>query len=743
MKLVIVESPAKAKTIAKYLGKGYVVKASFGHVRDLPKSKIGVDVENNFEPVYVVPPKAKKTVAELTQSVAKAEKVYFATDEDREGEAIAWHLAKILKVNEKTAERITFDEITKSAIQHAIENPRKLNLQLVDAQQARRILDRLVGYELSPLLWNKIRRGLSAGRVQSVAVRLIVEREREIEAFKADEFWSVEANLKAKNGEFLAKLRAVDEQVLDKLAIKSGAEAEQIKKTLEGAVWLIDNIEEKQVNRSPLPPFTTSTLQQAASNRLGFSTKKTMMLAQRLYEGIELGEEGATGLITYMRTDSLNLANEALTKIRELIQKDFGTDYLPAEPRFYKNKSRGAQEAHEAIRPTDVNLKPEFVAQHVERDMARLYELIWRRTVACQTANAKFKAMTVDIKASKYYFRATGSSVAFAGFLQIWGIDKTKEVILPSLAKNETLELLVLNTLQHFTQPPARYSEASLVKALEEAGIGRPSTYAPTIDTVQKRGYVEKSLEDKRFRPTDIGKVVNDVLVEHFPEIVDIQFTARMEEDLDQIADGKKEMVPILKAFYTPFKKNLKEKAKTLNKDDITTEKTDLKCPDCGKPVILRLGRNGKFYGCSGYPDCKYTAPSSEQEKSEMETAPTGKICPDCNKDLVLKRGRFGAFLGCAGYPECKHTERIEKKVGGICPKCNVGEIVERKSKRGKYFYGCNKYPECDFVLWSKPTGEKCPTCQSLLIFGKNNTAVCSGKECGFSKDYEAKSEEE
>lgn len=743
MKLVIVESPAKAKTIAKYLGKGYVVKASFGHVRDLPKSKIGVDVENDFEPEYVTPPKAKKVVAELKQSVAKAEKVYFATDEDREGEAIAWHLAKILKVDENDAERITFDEITKSAIQHAIENPRKLNLQLVDAQQARRILDRLVGYELSPLLWNKIRRGLSAGRVQSVAVRLIVEREREIEAFKADEFWSLEANLKAKDGEFLAKLRSVDGKTFDKLDIKSGTDAEKIKTELNNAKWLVESVEERQVGRTPLAPFTTSTLQQAASNRLGFSAKKTMMLAQRLYEGVELGEEGATGLITYMRTDSLNLANEALTKIRELIKQDLGADYLPTEPRTYKNKSRGAQEAHEAIRPTDVNLKPENIKQHLEHDAFRLYDLIWRRTVACQTSDAKFKAMTVDIKAANYVFRATGSRVAFAGFLQVWGIDKTKEVILPSLTKDEMLELLMLNALQHFTQPPARYSEASLVKALEEAGIGRPSTYAPTIDTVQKRGYVEKSLEDKRFRPTDIGKVVNDVLVAHFPEVVDIQFTARMEEDLDQIADGDKKMVPILKEFYIPFKKNLKEKAKTLNKDEITTEKTDLKCPDCGKPVILRLGRNGKFYGCSGYPDCKYTAPASDKEKSEMEAAPTGKVCSDCGKDLVIKRGRFGVFLGCAGYPECKHTERIEKKVGGICPKCNVGEIVERKSKRGKYFYGCNKYPECDFVLWSKPTGEKCPTCQNLLIFGKNNTAVCSNKECGFSKEYEAKSEEE
>jgi len=735
MDLVIVESPAKAKTIAKYLGKGFVVKASFGHVRDLPKSKISIDVKNDFTPTYETPLKAKKVVADLKKYVAKADTVYFATDEDREGEAITWHLAKILKIDEKTAQRITFDEITKTAIQNAIKNPRKINLQLVDAQQARRILDRLVGYELSPLLWNKVRRGLSAGRVQSVAVRIIVEREREIEAFKADEFWTLEANLKSAGGEFIAKLRAQDGKVLDKLEIKSSENAQKINEQLKKASWQVSGVEEKQVGRSPLPPFTTSTLQQTAANRLGFSTKKTMMLAQRLYEGVELGEEGATGLITYMRTDSLNLANEALSSIRTLISSQYGEKFLPEEPRYYKNKSRGAQEAHEAIRPTDANRKPENVAQYVEKDMARLYDLIWRRAVSSQATDARFNAMTVDIKADNFDFRATGSRVDFPGFLQIWGLDKTKEVILPDIKEKELLELLSLNPLQHFTQPPARYSEAGLVKALEEHGVGRPSTYAPTIETVQKRGYVEKNLEDKRFRPTDVGKIVNDVLVEHFPQIVDMEFTAKMEEDLDRIADGTKEMVPILKEFYEPFHKNLIVKSKTLNKDEITTEKTDLKCPDCGKPIILRLGRNGKFYGCSGYPDCKYTAPASDKEKEEMAAAPTGKICPDCNRDLVIKRGRFGTFLGCAGYPECKHTEKIEKKLGLTCPKCNKGEIVERKSKRGKFFYGCNAYPDCDFVLWTKPTGEKCPTCDSMLIFGKNNTAACSNKECAFSKE--------
>ncbi len=737
MNLVIVESPAKAKTIGKYLGKGFVVKASYGHVRDLPKSKIGVDVENNFEPKYITPVKAKKVVAELKKSVAKADKVYFATDEDREGEAIAWHLAQVLKADDEKSERITFDEITKNAIQNAVANPRKINVQLVDAQQARRILDRLVGYELSPFLWKKVRRGLSAGRVQSVAVRLIVEREREIEAFKPEEFWTVEANLQAKAGQFIAKLRARAGKTLDKLAIKSKDEADAISNTLQGASWKVSSVEEKQVGRSPVPPFTTSTLQQAASNRLGFSAKKTMMLAQRLYEGIDLGEEGPTGLITYMRTDSLNLANEAINNIRGLVETRFGKEFLPEEPRYYKNKSRGAQEAHEAIRPTDSTRTPDAVRSFMERDMARLYELIWNRAVASQMTDAKFQAMTVDIEAAEFGFRATGSRVAFPGFLKVWGLDKTKEVILPKIEENEILSLVDLKPEQHFTQPPARYSEASLVKALEEHGIGRPSTYAPTIDTVQKRGYVEKNLEDKRFRPTDVGKVVNDILVEHFPEIVDIEFTARMEEDLDQIAEGQKEMVPVLKMFYEPFHKNLETKSETLQKSDLTTEKTDMVCPECGKPIILRLGRHGKFYGCSGYPECKYTAPASEQEKSEMEAAPTGKKCPECGKDLVIKRGRFGTFLGCAGYPECKHTERIEKKLGLTCPKCNQGEIVERKSKRGKLFYGCNKYPECDFVSWSKPTGEKCPSCGSLLVYAKNKTITCSNKDCTYQKEAE------
>jgi DNA topoisomerase I len=732
MNLVIVESPAKARTIEKYLGKAFRVKASYGHVRDLPKSDLGVDVEKDFEPKYVVPPGSKKTVAALKKDAAKAEIIYFATDEDREGEAIAWHLAEALKPDPAKVKRITFAEITKTAIEHAVGAPRAIDVKLVDAQQARRILDRLVGYELSPFLWKKVRRGLSAGRVQSVAVRLIVEREREIEKFKPEEYWTIEADVAAKGGVFTAKLRTRDGNVLGKLAIKTKDDAEGIVREAKSVPWTVTAVSEKVVRRSPAAPLTTSTLQQAAANRLGFSAKKTMLLAQRLYEGIELGDEGSTGLITYMRTDSQNLASEAVAALRETIAQMYGKEFLPDGARAYRTKSKGAQEAHEAIRPTDPRRTPERVAGHLDPDMAKLYELIWRHTMACQMADAAFLAMTVDITAGPYGFRATGSRVKFPGYLRASGISSLKETILPPLTQGETLDVRELKPLQHATQPPPRYSEASLVKALEEHGIGRPSTYAPTIDTIQERGYVEKRIEDRRFHPTDVGALVNDILVEHFPQIVDIQFTAHMESDLDRIASGEAAMVPILRAFYAPFHKNLETKTETLSKEKLTTETTNLTCPTCGKPLIIRFGRHGRFIGCSGYPDCKYTAPVNEEEKKAIEAAPTGKPCPECGQgELTMKRGRYGVFLGCSRYPECKHTERIEKKLGLTCPKCGKGDVVERRSKRGRFFYGCNRYPECDFVLWNKPTGEKCPVCTSPLVF-QRRMIVCSKKDCTF-----------
>lgn len=733
MNLVIVESPAKAKTIGKVLGPGFTVKASYGHVRDLPKSDMGVDVAHGFTPTYVIPPSAKKVTASLRKDVASADAVYFATDEDREGEAIAWHLVEALNPDRKRVLRITFDEITPSAIQAAIARPRAINTQLVDAQQARRILDRLVGYELSPFLWKKVRRGLSAGRVQSVAVRLIVEREREIEAFTPEEFWTIEADLTAPGGPFTATLRKASGVILGKRAIKTKEEAEKIARDARDVPWTVSAVAEKVIRRSPAPPFTTSTLQQAAANQLGFSAKKTMMLAQRLYEGVEAGDEGTTGLITYMRTDSLHLAREAVEGIRRVVASAYGTDFLPPRPRAYKTKTRGAQEAHEAIRPTDAARTPERVAPSLDRDLARLYDLIWRRAVASQMADAAFKAMTVDITAGAYEFRATGSRVEFPGFLRVTGRENVRETTLPALAKGERLDVTRIRPLQHATQPPPRYSEATLVKTLEEHGIGRPSTYAPTIETILERGYVEKRPEDRRFRPTDVGSVVNDILVEHFPRIVDVQFTAQMENDLDQIARGEKEMVPILTAFYEPFHKNLETKLATLTKRDLTTEKTDKTCPRCGKPIVLRLGRHGKFYGCSGYPECTYTEPANDEERDRAEAAPTGKACPACGKDLVVKRGRYGVFLGCPGYPECTHTERIEKKLGVACPTCGTGDVVERRSKRGRTFYGCSRFPACRFVSWAKPAGETCPACATPLVHGKNGAIVCPKKDCAFT----------
>ncbi len=736
MKLVIVESPAKAKTIQKYLGKGFVVKSSYGHVRDLPKSKIGVDIAKNFEPTYVIPDKAKKQVSDLKKQAAKAEAVYFATDEDREGEAIAWHLQELLKVAPDKMYRITFAEITKSAITDAIKHPRQLDGNLVDAQQARRILDRLVGYELSPLLWRKVRRGLSAGRVQSVAVRLIVEREDEINAFKSEEYWSLSAQLAKKTTVFEAQLLAINNKRYTPRGIKSKKAIDGIIKDLAAATYIVTNVKEIERKRTPPPPFTTSTLQQAAGNQLGFSSKKTMMLAQQLYEGLELGEEGPTGLITYMRTDSIHMAAEALAKTHVVITKEFGSDYALLKPRIHKGKSKNAQEAHEAIRPTEPGRLPIDLVSYLSGDQRKLYTLIWQRAVASQMSEAKLKQVTADISASTYTFRATGTSVVFDGFVRALGEKAAfKETVLPDLAKDDSLELKELIPAQHFTQPPARYSEATLVKALEENGIGRPSTYAPTIDTVQRREYVTKN-DEKRFEPTDTGNLVTNLLKEHFPKIVDLAFTASMEENLDQIAVGSKEWRPVIAAFYDPFHKTIEQKDKELSKEKLTQEKTGETCPKCQiGELVIKLGRFGRFKACSKYPDCKHTEPIGEEK--EMEAELSNEICPQCGKPLVLKRGRFGPFLGCSGYPDCKHIKKIEKSTGVKCPKCNLGEIVEKKSRRGRPFYACNKYPDCQNAYWSKPNGEICPECKSLLVYGAKKTIRCSSKECSFSQAAE------
>jgi DNA topoisomerase-1 len=682
MNLVIVESPAKGKTIEKFLGKEYKVLSSYGHIRDLPKGEFGINIEQNFKPKYIIPTKARKRVNLLKKEVEKARLIILATDEDREGEAIAWHLIQALQFNKiKNYQRIVFHEITENAIKEALKNPKKINQNLVDAQQARRILDRLVGYKLSPFLWKKIVRGLSAGRVQSVAVRLVCQREQEIQNFKPEEYWSVEAllkkiqnsnfksqnyNSKIKINEFRALLIKKDGKTIPKLGIKTKEEAKEIIKDLEGAEYKIKDIIKKEVKRNPLPPFTTSTLQQEAWQKFRWPAKLTMSVAQQLYE---------KGLTSYHRTDSLNLSDLALETAKNFITKSYGQNYY----QFRKYKAKGkTQEAHEAIRPTYLDKTPQLIK--LEQNQLKLYDLIWRRFIACQMNSAIFDSTTINISAKNYTFRATGQTLKFDGFLKIYNI-KYKEAELPSLEINEVLELVKLIPEQHFTQPPSRYTEATLIKALEESGIGRPSTYAPILSTIQERNYVEKN-EQKKFQPTEIGIIVNDILVKHFPKIVDINFTAQMENNLDKIAQGKKEWSRIIKDFYNPFEKNLKQKEIELSKTKIAEEKSDKTCPKCKSALIIKLGKFGKFYACSKFPECKYT--------------------------------------------ESLKSNKLDIK----CPKCDLGEIVEKRTKTKKIFYGCDQYPKCDFALWDKPTGEKCPKCKSLLMETKKDQTKCSNKEC-------------
>jgi len=747
MKLVIVESPTKAKTISKFLGKGFNIKSSYGHIRDLPKKEMGVDIEHNFTPHYVVPNKALARVAELKKMAAKSEEVILATDEDREGEAISWHLMEVLNLSKKKPKRIAFHEITKSAIEKALENPRNINLNLVDAQQARRILDRLVGYELSPFLWKKIRRGLSAGRVQSVVLRLIVEREREIKNFKPKEYWAITAQLKTKNpkltaNQFEAKLLKEREKTLGKMGIKNREQANKIVTFLEQAQYKVTNIAKKEVKKNPPPSYTTSTLQQDANTKLGFSAKLTMSVAQQLYEGTKLGKSGLVGLITYMRTDSVNLSMQSLLAARKTIETMFGKNYALESPRFYKTKSKGAQEAHEAIRPTFPNKDPESLKKYLDSRQYRLYKLIWQRMIASQMAQAVMNSVAVDISATQkdfkttYRLRANGSTIKFPGYLKIYG-DKlpVSENILPEVKMEEILELLKINSDQKFTIPPPRYSEAALVKALEENGIGRPSTYAPTISTIIERKYVEKD-ENKKIYPLEIGMVVGDLLVKHFSDIVDYKFTAKMEKDLDEIAEGKKRWVLVIKHFYGPFHKNIQLKSKEIKKESYQ-EKLNRSCPECGGDIIVKYGRFGKFIACSNYPNCRYTEKTNEEKKMEEKIEKeNGKvICDLCGAPMVVKKGKFGMFLGCSNYPNCKNIKKIENKTGVKCPKCGIGEIVEKKTKQGRTFYGCNTYPKCDFALWNKPTGEKCPQCQSLLVFASKNKIKCSNKNCNFEKE--------
>ncbi len=742
MKLIIVESPTKSKTITKFLDKDYKVLSSYGHVRDLPKSKMGVDIEKNFTPQYLIPTKARKVLKELKDALEYAEQVILASDEDREGEAIAWHLIEALglkkvknqklKTKSPTIQRIVFHEITKSAIEHALKTPRELDMNLVNAQQARRILDRLVGYELSPFLWTKIRYGLSAGRVQSVAVRIIVEREREIEAFKPQEYWTVDAELTQKDAEhsqkFKATLQKINDKKLDKFALPTKTDADKILKDLQGAIYTVTDIEKKETKRNPVPPFTTSTLQQDASRKLYMSAKQTMILAQKLYE---------TGLITYMRTDSVNMASSALTQAKEVIVKEYGSEYALSEPRLYSTKSKGAQEAHEAIRPTDFT-KTTDTLRSTDTKQKQLYDLIYKRALATQMAQAVFDKTAIDIGTSRitdhgtqninYKFRANGQVVKFDGFIRVYteGRDEVEDVAegdaknhiadnivegqLPELAKGEVLDLKELLSLQHFTEPPLRYSDATLIKALEAHGIGRPSTYAPTLSTIQDRNYVTKnqSNDGKKYKPTEIGILVNDMLVEHFHKIVDIEFTSHIEEELDDIAQGKLTWTAVLKEFYTPFKSNLEQKNKTVKKIE---KPSDIKCEHCGQFMIMKFGRNGKFLACPD-TESKITRPLPEEEAEikVLQEKTKNERCPECINPMNVHRGRFGYFLGCVNYPKCKGIAKIVTRIGYKCPDCKaqgrnpIGDIIERKSRgRGKPFFGCLRYPDCNFLTNKKP----------------------------------------
>jgi DNA topoisomerase I len=780
--LVVVESPAKAKTIKKYLGRGYDVLASVGHVKDLPKSKIGVDVTKGFLPEYEAIKGKAKVLSDIKRAARTAEHVFLATDPDREGEAIAWHIAEELgsEGGDARVRRVLFNEITKGAILKAIAAPLDLDRKKFDSQQARRILDRLVGYQISPILWKKVRRGLSAGRVQSVAVRLVVEREREIEVFVPVEYWSLDADLAARMPpEFRARIHKVDGQKAD---LTNAAQTSALVSDLDGARYVVATVDRKERKRNPPPPFTTAKLQQEAANRLGFSPKKTMTLSQRLYEGVELGDEGAVGLITYMRTDSVRLSTEAVDAVRGHIATTYGKDHLPEAPNVFKTKAKSAQEAHEAVRPTSLEWTPDRVAPFFdainERDMYRLYELIWNRFVACQMMPAVYDQTTADIAADRSgvvagatpraTFRATGSILKFAGYLAVYGAKPPEEEAgseeeksgeagekdaraedrqLPPLEAGMELRLVKLLPEQHFTQPPPRFNESSLVKEMEERGIGRPSTYAAILDTIQEKGYVEKL--EKQFKPTHLGVLVTDELVRAFPREMDIAFTAGMEERLDDIEEGNAGWQAVLGDFYDKFKEDLAKAEDAMRNVKAQAIETEITCEKCGAhKMVIKWGRNGEFLACPGYPECRNTMNFRREDGNivpeKEEDVPVDDKCPDCGAAMVLKRGRFGKFLACTRYPECKGTKPVS--IGVDCPKGCGGYISEKRSRRGKTFYGCSSYPKCDFVAWDRPRNEACPQCGSAYLLDKYSKKTgafiaCPNKECGYRREPEPRAE--
>ena len=748
--LVIVESPAKSKTIKKYLGNDFDILASYGHVRDLEPKEASVDVDDHFKMKYQIIERNKRHIDAIKKAAKTAEQIYLATDPDREGEAISWHIYELLKeadlLKDKQVYRIAFNEITKSAVNAAVANPRELAMDLVNAQQARRALDFLVGFKLSPLLWKKVRRGLSAGRVQSPALRMIVERELEIEAFESKEYWSITAELK-KSKKFSAKLTQFNQQKCEQFSftneIDAGNALNIIKQDANGQLF-VNAIDKKQKRRNPLPPFITSTLQQDAVRKLGFTTKKAMMLAQQLYEGIELGNEGAVGLITYMRTDSTSLSQEALTELRDFIGKEYGQDHLPSKARVYKTKNQNAQEAHEAIRPTSAWRKPNDINAFLSNDQFKLYDLIWKRTIACQMIHALMDTVAIDFitENKAHTFKATGSVIAKAGFLAVYqeakdedaAADESEGLILPEFKEGEKIPVLDIIGKQHFTEPPPRYSEASLVKALEEYGIGRPSTYSAIISTLQQREYA--ILEKKRFQPTDVGRIVNSFLTDYFHRYVEYTFTAKLEGELDNIAEGKIEWVPVLEKFWQPFITLITDVDANVKKSDVTHEKMDEDCPECSHKLSIRLGRSGRFIGCTNYPTCTYTrAIVKDNEEPVEKTEPeivSNRKCPTCESDLVIKQGRYGKFIGCSAYPKCKHMEPLEKPkdMGIECPKCKKNNFVEKKSRKGKVFYACAGFPKCKNSFWYPPVQEECPKCHSPILLHKTTKKEGEQKTC-------------
>ncbi len=750
--VVVVESPAKCKTIQKYLGSDYTVLASYGHVRDLPPKKGSVDPNHQFAMIYQPIERNMRHVDAIAKALKQADTLLLATDPDREGEAISWHVQELMAarnlLKNKTVQRIFFNEITKSALHEAIQHPRAVSMDLVNAQQARRALDYLVGFNLSPLLWKKIRRGLSAGRVQSPALRLIVEREEEIERFVAQEYWQLVAQCEHAATKFTARLTQLEQEKLQQFTITQTAQAEQTKERLlqqaKGDLTVV-SVEKKQRKRHPSAPFITSTLQQEAARKLGFTARKTMMVAQQLYEGIDIGS-GTMGLITYMRTDSVNISTEAIDEIRTYINAHYAENHCPKTPRVYKSKSKNAQEAHEAIRPTSIKRTPEMVGKALNVDQLKLYTLIWKRTLACQMAEALVDTVAVDLQAEDGLFRANGSTIVFSGFLTVYeeGRDDVQDetsTMLPVLEKGDHVRLLDIDANQHFTEPPPRYSEASLIKTLEEFDIGRPATYVSIIHTLQQREYVV--VDKKRFFPTDVGRIVSRFLTEYFTRYVDYQFTAGLEDTLDAVARGEKDWVPVLDEFWQPFIRQIEEIDEQVQRKDVTTEVLDEPCPKCQQPLAIRLGKRGRFIGCTAYPECDYTKDLSANAADATEPEVVeGRSCPECTHPLHIKVGRYGRFIGCSHYPDCKFIEPLEKPAdtGVTCPKCRDATIVKRKSRKGKIFYSCAGYPKCDYALWNEPIDQPCPSCAWPLLTVKETKragrqVLCPHPGCGYTSN--------